>query len=205
MKYGLVACVALAGCFPPEPRAPSPQPHVPPPTVLRSTALKVGQWARYEIRDHWHHTSSTMQLAVVAAGPCGLWVSAKLETHSWMLCIRDDGSAELSDQVSRALVDDGTRHPVSVGNAGALEPELDTLIARVVPPALAGAYTREDAWVPAGHFEQTLVAKAGDATTWLHPAIPFGGVARIDDGHGKETLLASMATAATGSRSSSWP
>ena len=195
MKYGLVAGALLAGCVARESLPPTTPRQVAAPTVLRSMALKVGQWASYQIRDHWNKTASTVQLVAVAAGDCGTWVRATVgEKHgarTWMLCIRDDGSTALASQVARALVDDnGNRHRVQVGSPGTYVRELSQLVTEVVPPLLVGAYGREDAWVPAGHFEQTLVAKDDDATTWLHPDVPFGGIVRSDDGHGRETLLA---------------
>jgi len=188
----LVVCVVLAGCF--ASRTPAPQQPrgiVPPPKVLRPLPLKAGQWARYRERDA-HGEIGQTRLEAVATSFCGTWVRATLTGHrttrTWLLCVADHGATP-RDHIARALVDDGGAGPIDPANPGPYAAELDALATRIGAPDLAGAYGREDVTVPAGSFDDALVAHDAASTTWLHPLVPFAGVVKIAGDGGREDVL----------------
>jgi hypothetical protein len=189
VKYGLVVLVGvIAGCAPHTPHRVT---LAGPPRVLRSMSLEVGQRATYIERDHSREIGR-LYLSAIAVARCGTWVRAyttnNRDARTWILCVRDDGTAP-QDQLARAMVDDGTPRTVDVANLGAYRGEVEALLSRIVPPALAGSYRREDVTVDAGWFKQTLRVDHAGATTWLHPRVPFGGAVKIADGHGREDVL----------------
>ena len=196
VKYGLVACVVLAGCFGSVAAPPAQTPAVvPAPKVLRSMALKPGQWARYRERDAHGDLLGQARFEVLATGLCGTWVQVQLaagrQSRTWLLCVRDDGSAP-RDQLTRALLDDDrddAPRAVDPANPHGYASELASLVTRIVPPELAGAFEREDVTVPAGAFEQTLRISNGGSATWVHTLVPFAGVVKIDEADGREDVL----------------
>jgi len=188
MKYGLVVLVGVSACVPHPPHEPIVAVA---PDVLRSQPLQVGQRATYVERDHGREVGR-LYLAAFAVAECGTWVRAHVtngrDWHTWMLCVRDDGTAP-RQQLARAMLDDGEMHRIDVANLGEHRAEIETLLSRIVPPALGGRYAREDVTVDAGRFRKTLRVDNAGASTWLHPAVPFGGVVKIVDGRGREDAL----------------
>lgn len=151
---------------------------VPPPAQLVAKPLAVGQWASYrEVvggRD-----IGTIDLLAINRAECGMQFLAVLRGHDtarrWIFCVDDD------HRLVKATLD---------GNLVVLHEhvgELGALLTRVLPPAFAGAFVREDVLVPAAYFEGAQ-RKDGKTTTWLHPDVPLGGVVRVKDGEREDVL-----------------
>jgi hypothetical protein len=174
LRHAVLA--ALPGCFTgPVPQA--PRPVVAWPDHPHATPLAVGQWALYRERDG--DDVSYARFEAVSTGACGTWVRVVLYGHGpgrlWMLCVRPSGAIETAILDGSIAVD-----PAQPGeHAG----DLAGLASRLAPPALDGP--GEDVQTDAGTFAKAVHR----GTTWIHPAVPFGGVVRIAAGPAREDVL----------------
>jgi hypothetical protein len=171
----LAALVALTGCF----TAPVPTPARPVvtwPDVPRAKRLAVGQWALYRERDG--DDVGYAQFAAMSEGSCGTWVRVVLfgrgEGRLWMLCVRAGGAIETAILDGSTVVD--PEHP------GTHAADLTGFASRLAPPALDATAAADNVRVSAGTFEGALRTAGPASTTWIHPAVPFGGVVRITAG-----------------------
>ena len=142
--------------------------------------LVTGQWVEYRERVGGHEVG-TVSFLVGNRAACGQYFEATLAgpqvKHEWIFCVDDD------HRIVEATLDD---KPVAVKDHAA---ELDVLLTRVLPPQFVGAFVTEDVTVPAGKFYAAL-RKDGATTTWLHPAVPLGGVVRVQQGDREDVLVA---------------